>query len=222
MNNIKGLLLKDLLIFKSYIKVITVSSIFFALVIFLNTKHYNMFIYGPVIFLFFLGMNSISTFSYDEYDSTDRYLLALTVSKKEIVISKYLFTFLNSFLALLLGLIISIISSLIMNNSFNLFGSSIRLLLLIYTGTSFLLCCDIPCIYKWGVEKGRMQALLIPVFIVTILGALGVIITLLFPQIIKSINIGILYNPLLCIILNILLYFVSYKISYRIFKNKDI
>lgn len=222
MNNIKGLLLKDLLIFKSYKKVITVSSIFFAFIIFLDSKQYNMLIYGPIIFLFFLGMNSISTFSYDEYDSTDRYLLALTVSKKEIVISKYLFTFLNSFLSVLLGLVISIISNLFMGNSFELFGSSIKILLLVFTATSFLLCCDIPCIYKWGVEKGRMQALLIPVFIVTIFGILGVLIALLFPEFIKSINVETLSNPLLCIILNVLLYFVSYKISYKIFINKDI
>lgn len=222
MNNIKGLLLKDLLIFKSYIKVITVSSIFFALVIFLDTKQYNMFIYGPVIFLFFLGMNSISTFSYDEYDSTDRYLLALTVSKKDIVISKYLFTFLNSFLALLLGLFISIISNIIIGNSFELFGSSMKVLLLIFTGASFLLCCDIPCIYKWGVEKGRMQALLIPVFIVTILGFLGFIFVLLFPNLINDINLETIYNPLLCIIINIALYFISYKISYKIYEHKDI
>lgn len=181
-----------------------------------------MFIYGPVIFLFFLGMNSISTFSYDEYDSTDRYLLSLTVTKKEIVISKYLFTFLNSFLALLLGLIISVLSNLIMGNSFELFGSSMKVLLLIFTGTSFLLCCDIPCIYKWGVEKGRMQALLIPVFIVTILGILGVIVTILFPTIINSIKINYFYNPLLCIIINILLYFISYRISYKIYEHKDI
>ena len=222
MNNIKGLLLKDLLIFKSYIKVITVSIIFFTLVIFLDSRQYNMLIYGPIIFLFFLGMNSISTFSYDEYDSTDRYLLALTTSKKELVISKYLFTFLNSFLSLLLGLFISIVANIVMGVSFELLGNSIKLLLLVFTGASFLLCCDIPCIYKWGVEKGRMQALLIPVFIVTILGILGVAITLLFPSFISNINLATIYNPLLCIIINILLYFISYKISYRIYEHKDI
>ena len=95
MNTIKGLMLKDLYVFKNYKKNIYFSIIVFAFIIAMASVRINVLVYGSIIFLFFFGMNSISTFSYDENSEIDKYLLSLPITRKEIVFSKYLFTFLN-------------------------------------------------------------------------------------------------------------------------------
>ena len=224
MNTIKGLLLKDLYVFRNFKGNIIFSAFMFIFLITIGSLRSDIFTIGSILFLIFFGMNSISSFSYDENADSDKYLLSLPITKKEIVLSKYLFVFLNSLISILVGILVSFIITILVRGKAGNIGDSLRICFIAFTSVSFLMCANIPCIYKWGVEKGRMQSVIIPALFIFLLGIFGSILLLLFPQI--YLNIDLLYvfkiSPYICLILNILFYIISYLISYKIFLNKSI
>ncbi len=224
MNTIKGLLLKDLYVFRNFKGNIIFSAFMFIFLITIGSIRMDMFTVGSILFLIFFGMNSISSFSYDENADLDKYLLSLPITKKEIVLSKYLFVFLNSFISILVGILVSFIITILVKGKVGNIGDSLRICFIAFTSVSFLMCANVPCIYKWGVEKGRMQSVIIPALFIFLLGIFGSLLLLLFPQI--YLNIDLLYvfkiSPYICLILNILFYIISYLISYKIFLNKSI
>ncbi len=224
MEKIRGLLLKDLFVFKNYRKNIIFSMIVFVMVILLGSLSYDMVFTGITLFLLVFGLNSLSTFSYDENSEVDKYLLSLPLTRKEVVVGKYLFAFLNSFLILILGFIISVGSSTIVSGRIIDISKVLKNSMLLFTAVSYLLCINIPCIYKWGMEKGRMQAAILPVFIVFALGVIYFTLMILFPNIFNDSFLKMIYDIsfILCIILNILMYYISFMISFNIYQNKDL
>ena len=224
MNTIKGLMLKDLYVFKNFKGNIIFSFFMFLFLITMASMQMDCFMAGSILFLIFFGMNSISTFSYDENADSDKYLLSLPITRKEIVVSKYLFVFLNSFLSIAIGILVSFIITLIVRGRVENIGDSLRICFLAFTSVSFLMCSNIPCIYKWGVEKGRMQSVIIPALFIFIIGILGGLLLLLFPEIYQELDLIHLFkvSPIICLILNILFYGISYMISYKIFTKKSI
>ncbi len=224
MNTIIGLLLKDLYVFKTYRKNFIISMIIFIIIILVASIETNMITPGTILFLLFFGMNSISTFSYDEAQETDKYILSLPINRKEIVKAKYIFAFLNSILALIFGFIISLICTLLLyNKSYNLYEIVCNLLL-IFTGISFLICSEVPCIYKWGAEKGRMQAVIIPIILLLLLGIVFIFLIALFPNLYYFVTSKEIYKfiPILTLITSLIIYLISYKISLHFFKYKDL
>ncbi len=224
MNTIKGLLLKDLYVFRNFKGNIIFSILMFIFLITIGSIRSDIFTIGSILFLIFFGMNSISSFSYDENADSDKYLLSLPITKKDVVLSKYLFVFLNSFISILGGIVASFIITILVRGKVNNLGDSLRICFLAFTSVSFLMCANVPCIYKWGVEKGRMQSVIIPALFIFLLGMFGSLLLLLFPQI--YLNVDLLYlfkiSPYICLMLNILFYVISYLISYKIFLNKSI
>lgn len=91
-------------------------------------------------------------------------------------------------------------------------------------GISLILAIQIPSIYKWGAEKGRIQMLIL--FFIIILLTLGI-------AYLVTHNLGIEINEeaintffqkfgiVIVICLLVLMYYISYRISYKIFKNKE-
>ena len=84
---------------------------------------------------------------------------------------------------------------------------------------SILHSIQLPCIYKFGAEKGRNQIYIILMAIIAIIGCFMMILPKpdfsFLDQIEKNLTI-----ILLC--LSIFNYFVSYKISYKIFSKKEL
>ncbi len=224
MNTIKGLLLKDLYVFKNFKGNIIFSILMFLFLIIMGSMQSDIFMIGSILFLIFFGMNSISSFSYDENADLDKYLLSLPITRKEIVLSKYLFVFLNSFISIVVGIIVSFIITILIRGKVNNIGDSLRICFLAFTSVSFLMCSNVPCIYKWGVEKGRMQSVIIPAIFIFIIGIFGCLLLILFPELYLNINLIYLFkiSPIICLILNFLFYLISYLISYKIFLNKSI
>ena len=224
MNTIRGLLLKDLYVFKNFKGNIIFSIFIFIFLIIIGSMERDIFTIGAILFLIFFGMNSISSFSYDENADSDKYLLSLPIKRKEIVLSKYLFVFLNSFISILVGILVSFIITILVRGKINNIGNALRICILAFTSVSFLMCANVPCIYKWGVEKGRMQSVIIPALFIFLLGIFGSLLLMLFPQIYANIGLKYLFkiSPYICLILNILFYTVSYLISYKIFLKKSI
>ncbi len=224
MNTLKGLLLKDLYVFKNFKSNIIFSVFMFIFLITMASLRMDIFTAGSILFLIFFGMNSISSFSYDENADSDKYLLSLPITRKEIVFTKYLFVFLNSFISLLIGIIISFIITLLIRGKINNIADSLRVCLIAFTSVSFLMCSNLPCIYKWGVEKGRMQSVIIPAIFIFILGIFGGLLLMFFPELYQDIDLLYLFkiSPFICVILNILFYLISYLISFKIYLKKSI
>lgn len=216
----KGLIKKDLYNLSSYKMSLLIALIFCSCFVLMDNV-----VFGPVVFGVILGMIALSTFNYDETSKSEKYILSLPVTKKEIVISKYILAIISSILGTLLGMIISIVlvkgynmiqtSEVITLDMDILFSTTIGSIF----GIALIQAIQIPSMYKWGAERGRIQ-----MFVILI--AIAVLGTLLFGAL-KEIDFTFLrnmfnqYGLIIIILLTIIIYFISYKISLKIYKNKD-
>lgn len=222
---IKGLLKKDLYNLSTY-KASLIIVILFCGIAIIGTEAVT---FGPVIICSIIGMISLSTFSYDEISKSNKYILTLPTSRKEIVKEKFILAIGSTILGGILGLLLTIIVINIMNylrpeNIINIDYES----LIITTiggmwGTSLIQSIQIPSIYKWGAEKGRIQMfILLFVLIVIVLGIAFLLMKANF-----NINVEMIesfmnkYGLILLAFLMIIMYYISYRISYKIYKNKE-
>ena len=89
-------------------------------------------------------------------------------------------------------------------------------------GISLIESIQIPCIYKWGVEKGRIQ-----MFIAVAIGALllgGVFYLIGKAELDFSIEILAKLKPIISLgmlLITAIIYYISYKISYKIYTQKE-
>ena len=90
-------------------------------------------------------------------------------------------------------------------------------------GISLIQAIQIPSIYKWGAEKGRIQMFVLLFVIIAVVLGLGY----LMMKVNFNINIEMIenfmnkYGIILLVLLMITTYFISYKIAYKIYKNKE-
>ena len=222
---IKGLLKKDLYNLSSY-KASLIVIILFCGIAIIGTESINL---APIIIGVIVGMISLSTFSYDEISKSNRYILTLPTNRKEIVAEKYILAIGATIIGGIIGFILTVIVVNIMNNVrpeniINLdYESLITSVIGGIWGISLLQAIQIPSIFKWGAEKGRIQMFILVFGIVAIIS--GIIFFLIKMNI--NINMGRLENilnnygiPLLIAII-VLMYLISYKISCRIYKKKE-
>lgn len=218
---IKGLLKKDLYNLASYKTSLIIVVLFCGIAIIGTDAIY----WGSII----IGMISLSTFSYDEMAKSNRYILTLPVTRKEIVLEKYILAIGATILGSLLGFILTLLIGNIMNyvRPDRVIDISIETLLATtiggFFGVSFIQAIQIPSIFKWGAEKGRIQMFIVLLFLVLIGTGVGFLINesgftidiTKLESVLKNFGLAFL------IILSLIMYFISYKISYKIYKNKE-
>lgn len=222
---IKGLLKKDLYNLSTY-KASLIIVILFCGIAIIGTEAVT---FGPMIICSIIGMISLSTFSYDEISKSNKYILTLPTSRKEIVKEKFILAIGSTILGGILGLLLTIIVINVMNylrpeNIINIDYES----LIITTiggmwGISLIQSIQIPSIYKWGAEKGRIQMfILLFVLIVIVLGIAFLLMKANF-----YINVEMIesfmnkYGLILLAFFMIIMYYISYRISYKIYKKKE-
>ena len=222
MKEIYGLIKKDALNLGSY-----KMSIFMMLVcvLIIGSIGQNTCTYIPIIMATMADMIGLSTFSYDEISKSENYILSLPISKKELVIEKYIFSIIIAILGGLIGFLITPIFTNILNNIRSDITLNVDYKVLFITtlcgifGISLIISIQIPSIYKWGAEKGRIQMFVI-IFIIIIMVA-GIVYVLLKTGLnINLVNINNFFNKFGIVILLtslIIMYYISYKISYKIF-----
>ena len=222
---IKALLKKDLYNLATY-KASLIIIILFCGIAIIGTEAMTI---APAIICGIIGMISLSTFSYDEMSKSNRYILTLPTNRKELVIEKYILAIGATVLGGILGMLITVIVVNVMNdlrpeNIINLDYQS----LIVATmggiwGISFLQAIQIPSIYKWGAEKGRIQMFILVLIIVAILSGIYFLINKaninMNMEMIK--NFITKFGVWIFIISTIAMYFISYKIAYKIYKNKE-
>ena len=222
---IKSLLKKDLYNLSNYKTSLIIIIIFCGIAI-IGTNAIN---YAPIIICAIIGMISLSTFSYDELANSNRYILTLPTNRKEIVIEKFILAIGATILGGIIGFILTIVVANIMNylrpeNIINIdYESLITVTLSGMFGISLIQAIQIPSIYKWGAEKGRIQMfILLFILVLLIVGIVYFALEAGFNVNMEMIE-GFIskYGLILLVLLMIGMYYVSYKISYRIYKNKE-
>ena len=209
----KGLIIKDILNLKNYMKQLILVLIFFiAYGIFLK----NGTFVGTMITLM-LSMQVITTMSYDEYAKWDKYALTMNINRKDIVLSKYVFFIMSIIIGMVVGVINQILQSDINMNE--IIATSIVVPCIF----AILFSIVIPVVFKNGVEKGRI-VMMIVLFIPAVLVAAIVKIS-------ENNNIPMPNGPTLdmifnfgligVILLTIISIFMSYKISLSIYNKKE-
>ena len=222
---IKGLLKKDLYNLASYKTTLIIIVIFCGMAIIGTDAIY----WGSVVIGIIVGMISLSTFSYDEMAKSNRYILTLPVTRKEIVLEKYILAIGATILGSLLGFVLTLIIGNIMNyvRPDNVIDINIDTLLATTIGglfgVSLIQAIQIPSIFKWGAEKGRIQMFIV-LFVLALIGAgVGFLIkeSGLSVDIEKLESVLKNFGLFLLVLLSFIIYFISYKVSYKIYKNKE-
>ena len=222
---IKGLLKKDLYNLASYKTTLIIIVIFCGMAIIGTDAIY----WGSIVIGIIVGMISLSTFSYDEMAKSNRYILTLPVTRKEIVLEKYILAIGATILGSLLGFVLTLLIGNIMNyvRPDNVIDINIDTLLATTIGglfgVSLVQAIQIPSIFKWGAEKGRIQMFIV-LFVLALIGAgVGFLIkeSGLSVDIAKLESVLKNFGLFLLILLSFIIYFISYKISYKIYKNKE-
>ncbi|MDX5688466.1 ABC-2 transporter permease [Clostridioides difficile] len=211
----KGLILKDLLNLKGNIKFILLFIIMFGFMSSLGDGNVNNFI-GVIIVL--CTTMIVSTFSYDDFNKWDSYVLTMPINRNDIVLSKYLTMLIFSFIGVLVSLIVSVTigyfkNTLILNET--LLINALILSISVCFGRLIL-----PLIYKFGTERARL--LMILCFLVPTLALL--VFKSILENISSPISIEIILNTLVYSLpfVAILLFVISYFISSKIYSKKEV
>ena len=214
----KGLLIKDILNMKNYMKQLVLVLIFFiAYGIFLK----NGTFVGTMITLM-LSMQVITTMSYDEYAKWDKYALTMNINRKDIIISKYIFFTIS----IIIGIVVGITTSIAINQIAKLdtgMNEIIVTSIVVPCVFAILFSIIIPVVFKTGVEKGRIVMMLILFIPGILVGAIVKIsekanITMPSPS---NLEILMKFGVLGLVLLTILAVFISYKVSLSIYNKKE-
>ncbi len=215
----KGLILKDLLNLKGNIKFILLFIIMFGFMSSLGDGNVNNFI-GVIIVL--CTTMIVSTFSYDDLNKWDSYVLTMPINRNDIVLSKYLTMLIFSFIGVLVSLIVSVTigyfkNTLILNET--LLINALILSISVCFGSLIL-----PLIYKFGTERARL--LMILCFLVPTLALL--VFKSILENISSPISIEIILNtlvyslPFVAILLFVISYFISVSYTHLTLPTSDL
>ena len=224
MNTIKGLIIKDLLQLKSYRRTILIFIIIFSLSAFVQKDSSTIVGTLSVMLTLGFGMFAISSFNYDEMAKADRYILTLPITKKEVVISRYFLIIASTIIGAVVGMIGSFLIFYMITKQFLNIEEAISITLGGIFGLSLVESIQIPCIYKYGAEKGRMQIFIVIAIIALIIGGVFLVINQFnMPAIPEGlINSVVAFLPFILIAATVIIYYISYKISYKIYAKKEV
>ncbi len=206
----KGLILKDFLNLRKYSRSVFLVLAFYVLYgVMLDNAS---FIVGMISLLF--TMMAITSFSYDDLAKWDKYALSLPVTRKEMVLSKYILAVILA----IAGALLAFASSIILSAIKTPVGITEQLAVtyVLFAISIIFVSILLPLIYKFGVEKSRIMILLVfavPAAIVFVLGNVG------FKLPTESQLMTLLYaSPFIIIAV----FAISYLISYSVYKKKDL
>ena len=218
MNIVKGLIIKDLLNLKNYMKSILCIIVFYILLSFINNDLGSFLtVFIPICF----GMIGISSFNYDNLSKSDEYILTFPTTRKNIVKSRYLYIIVLTLVGTILGFVLSIIIQNMMQSTSTNIGEILALSIGAFSGMTIVQAIQIPIMYKFGAEKGRIIQMITIVAVMLIASGIIALIVKIFPISIESFFF-ILQGYEITIATAIIIYLISYKVSLKIFSKKEI
>lgn len=222
MNVIKGLITKDILQLKSYKRTLIIFIIIFTLTSISGEGGIGNIL--AIMLTLGFGMFSMASFNYDETNKADRYILTLPLTKKEVVLSKYILVICSTVIGSIIGMILSYIITFTISKQMPNIEEIISVGLGGILGIGLVEGIQIPCVYKWGAEKGRIQMVIVTAIVGLLAGGIIFIgekanIQLPANNILNILN---TFLPLIFIGLTIIIYYVSYRVAYKIYDKKEI
>jgi len=115
----------------------------------------------------FMSMLPISGMGWDERSKWDHYALTMPYTRKDMVLSKYVFSILCAFAAILVYIIATIVKCYIEKQPFDFLDLINQAGLLLSAGLIFSII-NYPILFKFGVEKGRLLFILMTVIIASV------------------------------------------------------
>ncbi|AZV58274.1 ABC-2 transporter permease [Clostridium sp. AWRP] len=214
-----GLILKDLYNLKNGGRSLLIAIVVFSLIYFLQGDNYNIEVWNIFIILFG-SILIVNTMSYDNTAKWDKYALTMPVTRRDVVLSKYMVSIIVIFIGVVLATALSFAQGISKHNLdvikiFTVNGAALA-------GGFFFMSVTLPVIYKFGVEKSRIVIFLV------FLGSGSVAIgsskfdKLRFSSLtVQYIHIILQHLPGIVLLIAILVMLISYSISLRIYSNKD-
>ena len=208
-----GCIKKDLLMIKSNVKILVILLLIYIVMAFQGQMDLSF------LLPFMSVMIMMSTFSYDSYNKWDAYAISLPDGRKNSVKAKYLSTIILIIITTVIITILSCIISYVKTNIIDLENIAATIVGSLFA-TVLLQSFIYPTMYKFGPEKARIGLMTI-IFGVAIIG--GFIVQYVdFSPIIKILNFIESYWIIVFLIAMILILYISYKISERIYFKKEL
>ena len=216
----RGLIIKDLLFLKSSWKnmiVIFIGSLMLSIAL-------GNYLLSIIVLPIMLLTSGISTFQTDEFYNTESYTLSYPLTRKQIVLSKFLFTLVMLLISTYIGLMIYTLIYFIINPGYNgLNTSMIKELIMLEAASLIVDAIFYPIIYKYGCEKSRFVLMSIVMVLIGVFALLSIYINV-FDNVINFESIILFienYGLQVLSVVVIILVFVSYWLSNLFYKHKD-
>lgn len=222
MNVIKGLIIKDILQLKTYKKTLIIFIVIFTLTSISREGGIGNML--AIMLTLGFGMFSMASFNYDELNKADRYILTLPLTKKGVVLSKYILVIGSTVIGNIIGITLGVVLTFAINKQVPNIEELISVGLGSVLGIGIIEAIQIPCVYKWGAEKGRIQMVVVTALVALLAGGIifiGEKANIQFPAN-KILEIFSKFLPLIFIGITIIIYYISYKVSYKIYFKKEI
>lgn len=216
----RGLIIKDLLFLKSSWKnliVIFIGSLMLSIAL-------GNYLLSIIVLPIMLLTSGISTFQTDEFYNTESYTLSYPLTRKQIVLSKFIFTLVMLIISTYIGLIIYTLIYFIINPGYNgLNTSMIKELLMLEAASLIVDAIFYPIIYKYGCEKSRFVLMSIVMVLIGVFALLSIYINV-FDNVINFESIILFienYGLQVLSVTVVILVFISYWLSNLFYKHKD-
>ena len=222
MNVIKGLITKDILQLKTYKRTLIIFIVIFTLTSISGEGGIGKML--AIMLTLGFGMFSMASFNYDELNKADRYILTLPLTKKQVVLSKYILVICSTVIGSIIGITLGVILTFAINKQVPNIEELISVGLGSVLGIGLIEAIQIPCVYKWGAEKGRIQMVIVTALVALLAGGIIFIGEKADIQLPENYILNILntFLPLIFIGLTIIIYYISYKVAYKIYDKKEI
>ena len=206
----KGLLLKDFCMLKSYCRMVFIIMILFMGIAIVGHLDSSLFILGyPIILAAMLPMTLVA---YDEKEKWCIYSQTLPVSKAQYVSAKYIMGLILIFLAFLISSSAFTIKQLI-NGHFS--WADYAGILEVAAGGMIAAAVLMPFVFRFGSEKGRIVYFMILIaFFATVFIISDVDVTATFPI---MVNPSILIAPV-----GVFFYLLSWWISVSLYEKREL
>jgi len=218
MRAVKGLIVKDLLQMKDF----KYPLLFWTVVLAGASFAWDKLQFLPLLMAFGFGMVVLFAFTFDEMSSVERYVACLPVSRREIVLSKYLLAFASSVAGAALGVLLGLALQWGKHGAVTHVDRWLGLMVGVFL-MAVMNAIQIPCIYKGGATQGRILVFVLLAGAILVGWGLQHLASALGVDLVKSLEAMFNRHWLLAfLVLTALLYGVSFRISCRIYGRKDL
>jgi ABC-type transport system involved in multi-copper enzyme maturation permease subunit len=168
---------------------------------------------GVIVLLF--AIMSVTSFAYDKQFGWDTYVLSIPVSRKEVVLSKYVLSVLLAIFGGVLALLVGWLHGIF--HHISNFSEVLIVSYALFAVSLIFLSVLLPLVYKFGVERSRVIILAvfaIPTAAFLLLAQTGTVVA---PDE-QTIRQVLLFSPVVVIVCGVL----SFMISHAIYRRKEV